>query len=130
LVGERGSRSAPSASGRSRSPSKQQRVAQPSQSSSSSKRSSIQTRAPAPSRRQSAAPQQRTTTGAQQARVHREEQRKAFAQAKALNIPLGVGRPPAALPLSTHPPDRIQGSGFRVQGRPPTQARGACGRHS
>jgi hypothetical protein len=62
LVGERGSRSAPSASGRSRSPSKQQRVAQPSQSSSSSKRSSIQTRAPAPSRRQSAAPQQRTTT--------------------------------------------------------------------
>jgi hypothetical protein len=60
VVGDRGSRSAPSASERSRAPSERQRIAQPPRQTNSSQRSSIRTRAPQSDSRSSTAAQQRT----------------------------------------------------------------------
>jgi hypothetical protein len=62
LVGDRGSRSAPSASQPSRSSSERQRIVQPSLQMSTPQRSSVGTRAPQSDSRRSAAAQQRAST--------------------------------------------------------------------
>jgi hypothetical protein len=61
LVGDRGSRRAPSASQRSRSSSDRQRISQPTRQMSTSQRSAVRTRAPQSDSRRSAAAQQRTS---------------------------------------------------------------------